>query len=170
LFDKLKYQDERNLVLYHAPDLSCIELVNGREGLMLVNALSKEKRAKIDFHTKNHIIHRKRNTEIFKFSDIWTNIPVKYYKGLLLMVWESRSIGILTERSGYEKAILVPFDFLIIANNALKPDELNMLNINAKHVIWDSSNDVHVIERNPNQVYKSSHQVRLHGFFNKSLQ
>jgi hypothetical protein len=156
-------QSESKIIVYHIPDQSCIELVDRRNGIMLVNDLSEDLKSKINYHTTNHILKERRKTEIYDF----TNFSVKFSSyvedGILLFAWNGNSIAIIHDKCFIESLGSIPIDYLIVTGNNLNVNDYLNKNLNVEQVIWDSSNSIHQTDYYQLQNNTSMHHVRVNG-------
>jgi len=163
LYRKIHYRKEKKIIVYNIPYMSCTELIDGRNGIMLINDLSEQQISKIHFHTRNNIISEKRNTEIYNFSDIPREFMNYSEDGLLIFLWNSKLIAIVFSKANIDRLKFIPIDYLIISGNALNIEDLKNLKLNIKQVIWDSSNHFYQSLYKDQALNVDLHQVRIHG-------
>jgi len=172
LYFQVKHQTEKKIIVYNVPGVSCIELVDGHEGILIVPDLSADQKSKIDFHTRNHIIKSERKTKMYHYAQIPEKLPTVRSEGLLICVWNGKSIVILFEKCNLYQLRSIPVDYLIISNNIINLKDLRELNLPLDHVIWDSSNRGYPrtsyglpINSNKADISYSRHHVRFGGPF-----
>lgn len=168
-YKSIKIQKEKKIIVYDIPSISCIELVDGSDGLMLVQDLSERQKSKIHYHTGNHIIKEKRLSEICLFSDIHEKLPCESKDGILIFSWNEKSIAILYQKININRLKLLPIDFLIISNNVVSLEDLMKRDLKIKYMIWDSSCRAYQFNDNIPENSSMTHHIRLQGPFIKYL-
>jgi competence protein ComEC len=156
-------QSESKIIVYHIPDQSCIELVDRRNGIMLVNDLSEDLKSKINYHTTNHILKERRKTEIYDFTNFSAKFSSYVEDGILLFAWNGNSIAIIHDKCFIESLGSIPIDYLIVTGNNLNVNDYLNKNLNVEQVIWDSSNSIHQTDYYQLQNNTSMHHVRVNG-------
>jgi competence protein ComEC len=165
LYHKIKIQNDKKIIVYNVPNRTCIEFVDGREGIMLVHDLSEDLKSKINFHTINHIVRNKRDTEIITFSDIQRKFPGTYHERFLIFTWNGKSVVVMDKKCNLDVLKTISIDYLIVSKNAYKQKDLSGFNLNVKHMIWDSSNQEYMFGNHEPEPNRNRHHIRLHGPF-----
>lgn len=167
---KLKYSNDKKLILYHIPYSRCLEVVNGRNGLLIAQEWTEKQKERVIYNTKNHMARERRKTEMIPLDIFKTRIPTRIYKGLIIFVWNGKTIAILNNRSGMKYLPHIPMEFLIISHNAMKPENIPELHPDLRGIIWDSSNNRMMLNGtdffdNGNRIGTMTHFVPKHGAF-----
>jgi competence protein ComEC len=165
LYHKIKIQNDKKIIVYNVPNRTCIEFVDGREGIMLAHDLSEDLKAQINFHTINHIVRNKRDTEIITFSDIQRKFPGTYHERFLIFTWNGKSVVVMDKKCNLDVLKTISIDYLIVSKNAYKQKDLSGFNLNVKHMIWDSSNQEYMFGNHEPEPNRNRHHIRLHGPF-----
>jgi len=163
IYQRIDLHSKSKIIVYNIPNQSCIELVDRRKGIMLVNNLSEDLKSKINYHTKNHILKEKRKTEIFDFTDFTAKLPSYFEGGILLFAWNGNSIAIIHDKCFIESLRSLPLDYLIVSGNNLHINDYFNKNLNVEQVIWDSSNSVHRSDYYRFLNNTAIHHVSIHG-------
>jgi competence protein ComEC len=170
LYQCLKLQNENKIIVYHIPNYACIELVDQRKGIMLVQNLSKNLKSRIDYHTGNLRIIERRNTIVYEYAGFAANFPSYYKDGILLFVWNGSSIVIIHDKFNFVALRSVRIDYMIVSGNKLEIRDFLNMNLNVKHVIWDASNSLIQLDSDSLLNRDEMHHVRIHGPYIKPIQ
>ena len=145
--DKIKSCQERYLIVYNIPKISCMELVDGRSSLIVSKELTDFVKDKINYHVMGHVIKRKRNTELADYSNILEKIPARFLNGNLLICWNGKSIAILkgdvknlNKLSEYKGLLDLNIDFLVISGLWQDMEYFPNFAKGKENIIFDSSN------------------------------
>lgn len=133
------YRQNQKIVVYNVPGISCVELVCGHEGIMIIGDRPGGSPSAEDFHTRNNIIRERRTTKKCYLPDLPGFIPSRNIDGLVLLSWNGRSVGILYDTLDMDRLKPYALDYLIISNDALEISELEGKDLGIRQVIWDSS-------------------------------
>ena len=170
LFHWIGTHTVKQIIVYNVPGISCVELVDGHEGIILIDDQAVNQNARIDYYTQNHIIKHKRKTEIYPYSRVSEKLATFRSNGLLICNWNDRLIFLVHENSAIQQLKNIQIDYLILSNNIAGPEILKELDPPPGHVIWDSSNRGFQnagIGRRPDNMDTgknySGHQVRKDG-------
>jgi hypothetical protein len=163
IFQHINLHSKNKIIVYHVPNQSCIELVDRKKGIMLVQNFSEEIKSKIDYHTINHILKEKRKTEIYDHIGFKEQFPSYVENGILFFVWNGNSIAIICGKCNIESLKSVPLDYLIISGNYLNVNDYLDMNLNVGQVIWDSSNSFKRTEYYKFLNNRALHHVSING-------
>ena len=162
-------QNEKKIIVYHIPDQSCVELVENRNGVMLIQNSSETLKSRIDYHTGNHITDGKRTTTVLDMFEFANQFPCYVEDGILFFIWNGISIAVIYDKCNIESLRSVPLDYLIISNNTLRTEDFLKMRLNADQVIWDASNSFKRSDLNDFQNNTAIHHVRINGPYIQSI-
>ena len=163
--DKVLSRNEKGIIIYNLPNISCIELVDGNTSFTILKDVSKHYIDKINYHVINHIVRQKRKTELSDYSEISRKLPLIKKDGHLLICWNGKSIAILNGDNEIKKLKGMNIDYMVISNSNSIPEDLrNLAHRNGK-IIWDSSNSYGLRMAGTDQLHESIHLVPIHGPF-----
>ncbi len=168
--DKVISSMEKYLIIYNIPNISCMELVDGRRGLIILKELNEADSVKINYHVMGHVIKKRRKTELADYSNISEKIPAKHLDGNLLICWNGKSIAILggggkylNKSNEYRGLIDLNTDYLVIPGLwQNKGDLLNITN-DEENIICDSSNSHKLSLMKSDNKYNSIYFVPVDG-------
>ena len=167
--DKVISLQEKYLIIYNVPDISCLELVDGRSSLIVLKELNKLVKDKIKYHVMGHVIKKKRKTESADYFKISEKIPARFLDGNLLICWNGKSIAILgggikdfNRFNEYRGLIDLNIDYLVISGLWQNMDDLLNITGGRKNIICDSSNSYKLSCTKSEDKYKSIYYVTDH--------
>jgi hypothetical protein len=139
LHRNIRCRGKQKIIVYHVPGISCIELVCGPEGIMIIGESSEFLESKVDYHTRNHIQKERRTTRKCDLHDLSGFVPSRNLDGLTLLIWNGKSIGILHDNFNLDRLRSITLDYLIISLNAYETSENATEDLSIRQVVWDSS-------------------------------
>jgi len=163
--DKVFSFNEKRIIIYNTPNISCLEFVDGNTGMIMLNDLSGSNIDKINYHVMNSIIKQKRKTDFIDHSELSKKIPVRYRDGHLLICWNGKSIAILKGEVDNRGLKGLNIDYLVISNFYKNPEDLRTLAHSSGKIIWDSSNPYVMRMTEEGLLIESIHIVPIHGPF-----
>ncbi|MGD9327945.1 MAG: ComEC/Rec2 family competence protein, partial [Cyclobacteriaceae bacterium] len=168
--DKIKSCQERYLIIYNIPKISCMELVDGRRSLIVSKELDKSVKDKINYHVMGHVINKKRKTELVDYSNITEIIPARYIDGNLLICWNGKSIAILegglkdlNTLNKYKGLMDLNADYLVIAGSWQVMGDFQNYMKGRENIIFDSSNSHRLPYPKVEDTLESIYFVPVHG-------
>ncbi len=163
--DKVLSLNEKGIIIYNLPNISCLELVDGNTSFIILKDVSKHYIDKINYHVINHILRQKRKTELSDYSEISKKLPIIKKDGHLLICWNGKSIAILNGDNDIKKLKGMNIDYMVISNSNTIPEDLRNLTHRNGKIIWDSSNSYGIRMAGREQLHESIHLVPIHGPF-----
>lgn len=174
--DKVISSQEKHMIIYDIPEISCMELVDGNSSLIILKEINESDSIKINYHVIGHVIKKKRKTEFIDYFNISEKIPATHLDGNLLICWNGISIAILGEGvkdmsnfSAYRGLLDLNTDYLVISGFRWNMKDFLSNTNREKNIIFDSSNSQKLSFTNVEENYKSIYYVPVHGPYIKQI-
>jgi competence protein ComEC len=175
LKEKVISFQEKYLIVYNIPNISCIELVSGNTSIIVLRNLHEVDIDKINYHVMGHIIKKKRKTKFTDYSGLSEKIPAKYQDGNLLVYWNGKSIAMLGESESTgglmenSDFINLNIDYLVISNSYQNIEGLLSIANRKENIIFDSSNSYKLLISGREHKYESIYYVLANGPYIKQI-
>jgi competence protein ComEC len=162
-YDYQEFHRQR-LVVYHVPDHTAIDLIDGMQASSIADAALMADHRKIGFH-----IQPGRMQYGVESSQLIDHHNLRVVNGGRMMIWQGKVILLVEGKMSLAKPMKV--DYLIISRNATR-DLQNLAFIDAKKIILDSSNSFYLAERLLEQgrgLNKNIYSVRHQGAYHETM-